>query len=359
MEASPGKKQTIEDVAREMGISIATVSRAFTGNGRISPLTREAVLETARRMGFQANPAAQRLATGRTDRLVPLFSLYLDLGSGTMKLQALQRGYDAPLHAYGNFDPYHPVAQTSLVENLTRHRPPAIICHASGFEQGTLNELRRYQNEGGIVITYDQPVDLDCDKVLYDWKDYYVKALRHLKELGHRDIGWYHPGPIGTVAQLDDTCRALDEPAGSDSWLPHFRDAMNECGLSLQPEWLWSGYGNEPGGAQLAERVLRLQKRPTALCIVNDRAAAGFIGAAWRAGLRVPQEVSVVGHDDLEMAAWFPIPITTVSSNIGTIAEQVVELTTSRIEGRYQGPPREVVVSGQLLHRDTTAPPAR
>jgi DNA-binding LacI/PurR family transcriptional regulator len=163
MEASSGKKQTIEDVAQAMGVSIATVSRAFTGNGRISPQTREAVLETARRMGFQANPAAQRLATGRTDRLVPLFSLYLDLGAGTMKLQALQRGlrqrgYDAPLHAYGNFDPYHPVAQTALVENLTRHRPPAIICHASGFEQGTLDELRRYQGEGGIVVAYDQPL---------------------------------------------------------------------------------------------------------------------------------------------------------------------------------------------------------
>jgi DNA-binding LacI/PurR family transcriptional regulator len=122
---------------------------------------------------------------------------------------------------------------------------------------------------------------------------------------------------------------------------------------------LWSGYGNEPGGAQLAELFLRQKKRPTALCIVNDRAAAGFIGATWRAGLRVPQDLSVVGHDDLEMAAWFPIPITTVSSNIGEIAEQVVELATSRIEGRYQGPPREMVVRGRLMLRNTTAPPAK
>jgi DNA-binding LacI/PurR family transcriptional regulator len=192
------------------------------------------VLETARRMGFQANPHAQRLATGRDERTVPIFSLYLDLGSSTQKLQALQaelhkRGYDAPLHAYGNFDPYHPVQQTALMEKLRRHQPPAIVCHASGLLPETVEELRRYQDEGGVVVTYDHVLDLECDRVIYDWTHSYVQALEHLKSLGHQDVGWYHPGPSGRVAQIDEVCRELGEPSGSDSWWPHFRAAMESA----------------------------------------------------------------------------------------------------------------------------------
>jgi DNA-binding LacI/PurR family transcriptional regulator len=353
------KKHTIEDVASAMGISIATVSRAFTGNGRISPKTREAVLETARQMGFSANPFAQRLAGGSVERVVPICSLYLDLGISTLKLQAIQNGFrerhiDAPLHAYGNFDPYHPVGQTTMIEKLRRQQPPAIVVHPSGLTQATFDELRCYQKEGGIVVSYDEPCDLDCDKVLYDWKESYVQTLQHLKALGHTAIGWYHPGPTGHVAQIDESCRALGEAEGSDSWLPHFQAAMEECELPLNMNWLWSGSGGEPAGAELAEIFVGLKERPTALCILNDNAVAGFIGRLWQLGLRVPEDVSVVGHDDLPMAAWFPVPITTVTGEVAQIAEAVVDLIMSRLDGKYQGPSREVILKGTVLQRQTT-----
>jgi LacI family transcriptional regulator len=313
-------------------------------------------------MGFQANPHAQRLATGRLDRTVPIFSLYLDLGSGTRKLQALQRelqkrGYDAPLHAYGNFDPYHPVEQAKLMAKLCSQRPPAIVCHASGLEPETVEELRRYQAEGGIVVTYDHALDLDCDRVIFDWQGCYAQALRHLKELGHRDIGWHHPGPASRVAQIDDNCRELGEPPGSDSWLPHFRDAMTECELPLRDEWLWSGMGDEPAGAMLGELYGALPHRPTALVIVNDRAVAGFIGALWRQKIGVPHDVSVVGHDNSDLAVYFPIPMTSISSGVEETAEAVVELAASRLEGAYSGPSREVIVRKNLICRATTCSP--
>lgn len=360
MKALPPTKHTIEDVAQALGISIATVSRAFTGNGRISPATRDRVLETARQMGFKANPFAQRLAGGQMDRVVPIFSLYLDLGVSTMKLQAIQSSFrevhiDAPLHAYGNFDPYHPVGQTTLMEKLRRHHPPAVVVHPSGLTPPTLDELRRYQDAGGVVVSYDEPCDLECDKVLYDWEDSYLKALRHLKELGHSAIGWYHPGPVGQVAQIDESCRALGEAEGCDSWLPHFRAAMQQCGLALRQEWLWSGSGGEPGGAQLAEIFHALPERPTALCIIGDYAAAGFIGRLWQMGLHVPDEVSVIGHDDLPIAPWFPVPITTMTSGVPQIASAVVELTMSRIDGSYSGTAREVRINSELAQRQSAA----
>jgi DNA-binding LacI/PurR family transcriptional regulator len=249
-------------------------------------------------MGFQANPHAQRLATGRVERTVPIFSLYLDLGSSTQKLQALQcelqkRGYDAPLHAYGNFDPYHPVEQVGLMAKLCCQRPPAIVCH---------------------------------------------------------------PGPSGHVAQIDEICRELGEPAGSDSWWPHFRAAMEECELPIRSEWLWSGSGRERGGALLGEIFLALPEHPSGLVIIDDHSVAGFIGALWKKQLQVPQEVSVIGHDDSDLAEYFPVPITTISGSIQSTATAVVDLVVSRLERSYSGPPREVVVQKDLICRASTGP---
>jgi DNA-binding LacI/PurR family transcriptional regulator len=94
----------------------------------------------------------------------------------------------------------------------------------------------------------------------------------------------------------------------------------------------------------LGEIYLALPERPSGLVIINDHSAAAFIGALWKQQVRVPEEVSVVGHDDSELARCFPIPITSISGSIQATASAVVDLVTSRLEGRYSGPPREVVV---------------
>jgi LacI family transcriptional regulator len=239
---------------------------------------------------------------------------------------------------------------------LCCQRPPAIVCHASGLTAETVEELRRYQDEGGVVVTYDHVLDLDCDRVVYDWTGSYVQALEHLKRLGHRDIGWYHPGPSGHVAQIDEICRELGEPAGSDSWWPHFRAAMEECELPIRSEWLWSGSGRERGGALLGEIFLALPEHPSGLVIIDDHSVAGFIGALWKKQLQVPQEVSVIGHDDSDLAEYFPVPITTISGSIQSTATAVVDLVVSRLERSYSGPPREVVVQKDLICRASTGP---
>jgi LacI family purine nucleotide synthesis repressor len=144
-----------------------------------------------------------------------------------------------------------------------------------------------------------------------------------------------------------------------------FERAMKEFDLKPRREWLlgsdviddtglYSGLYVE-GGVRLAQLFLKLKKRPTAVCLMDDSAAVGFAAELERAGVHVPGDVSVIGHDNLPIAQYGPLPLTTVTHPVDAIVEKVVELLHSRLEG-YDGPPRKVVIRGELIVRESTRP---
>ena len=161
------------------------------------------------------------------------------------------------------------------------------------------------------------------------------EAARHLLELGRRRIGFYTNGGL---------------PGGSR--LTGFRRALAEFGAPLREQWLFSGY-HEDGGARTALAFLNLAERPTGLCMVNDYAATAFIGTAQRAGIRVPEDVSVVSHADMPIARHGATPLTTMTHPVEIIVRHVVELLASRLENRHADPPREIVVRGELVRRQS------
>lgn len=333
------KPMTIQQVARELGVSPSTVSAAFSGKGTITAQRRVAVLESARALGYEPNPVAQRLRNGRCPKTVGLFSLGLDFGVATRKIQIIQRllsaqGYGVPLyvHSAGNV-----VQQSELMLTLRRQQPRAIICATRNLHPDTLAELEKYRGEGGIVVCYDEAMKIDCDQVEFDREDNNYQTARHLLELGHRDLGFY-------MERLS--------PDG-----PRFRGferALHEDGLQKRDEWLFSGGPSENGGMLLAQQFLKLKRRPTALCVVNDHAASAFVNAVLRAGLRVPEDVSVACHDDEPVTRSSMVSLTSGTQPVQKIAEQVVQLLLSRLDGSYCGPPRSVQVRGELIVRDST-----
>nr|MBC7612692.1 LacI family DNA-binding transcriptional regulator [Pseudopedobacter sp.] len=155
---------TMQDVAREVGVSKMTVSYALNGTGRMSEKTRQAVLEAAQRLGFERNPHAQRLSNGRSNNTVGLFSLWFDFGVGTQKMQLIQntlneRGFDVPIYGAGLRDCREANAQAAALSVIRRQKPDALVCSTAGLHEKALEELRRYQNEGGVLVCYDHPVD--------------------------------------------------------------------------------------------------------------------------------------------------------------------------------------------------------
>lgn len=346
---SERKPVTLQDVARATGISLATASLAINGKGRVSPETREAVRRAARELGFRADPAARRLATGRQSDTIALFSLFLDLGVFTLKLQRLQailieNGYTAPMYAYGEMvQDVHP-DHVALLENLRRQRPLAIACNINGLGTLAIAEIERYMDEGGYVVCFDGEPIFDCDTVTFDRADNTYQAAQHLIELGHRDIGFFN--------------------AHQRRRLSGFTRALQDGGIEVREEWLFGGSHRqsvyEESGALLAEQFLRLRHRPTGICIVNDPAAVAFIAQVQQHGVRVPEDVSVVGHDGLSIGKWASaVPLTTVSQPIDLIAQSVANLLLDRLRHNYEGPARQIVVRGELIRRKSTAPPQR
>lgn len=350
MKKSPDNQQiTLQDIADKMQLSLCTVSQALSGKGRVSAKTRERVCRVAQEMGFEPNAAAQRLANGGTNKNIALFSLYLDLGVVTRKLQLLQRnlherGYDAPIHAFGTDVGSKDINQAELLRNLRSLRPRAIVLYTMKLNDEAVDEVRQYIKKGGHVVAYDVPVDLECDKVLFDRSQNTYVAARHLLDIGHRKIGFY----VGSWPV-----------AGNSPRLAGLKTALSEFNAPLLKEWFefadsikWRP--DNDLGVQLAQFYLSRKNRPSAMCIVNDMIAASFVNTVRAHGLRVPEDVSVIGHDDLPFIRTFGL--TTVSHPVRIITDDVIELLTDRLEGGYDGKPQTKTVHGELKLRHSTMP---
>lgn len=346
--SKPEKPLTIIDVARILGVSKSTVSAAFTGNGNISRERQESVRQAALALGYQPNPHAQGLIKGHRNDTIALFARVLDAGAAAHKLRELQsllfqHGYMAPIYAFSSGLHTNPAAQCALLQSLREMRPRAIACNVTDLDPLAVKELQRFQEEGGVIVAYDYPLALKCDQVHFDREHNTYTAMRHLLELGHRNIGF----AVG-----------ISHPSSQPRMNGLLR-ALKEFDVPLQKEWLkYSPQGQgELSGAQLAEFFFAQKKRPTAMCIVNDYIASGFIFTLQRHGIRIPDDLSVVSHDDLPIARiGAPLPLTTMSQPVEEIAKHVARLLTERLDGTYSGKPRVVEVRGELKLRETTAP---
>jgi len=141
--------------------------------------------------------------------------------------------------------------------------------------------------------------------------------------------------------------------------LKGFCRALSEYGVSFREEWLFQNAAYESGGAQMAARYLSLVDRPSGLTIVNDYVALAFMVEVMRAGVRIPSELSVVGHDDQLIASYCPVPLTSMTQPVQNIAQAVIHLLMERIEGTIDDttPPRTIDIVGKMIERNSVTVP--
>jgi LacI family transcriptional regulator len=348
------KPPTIHDVAGALGLHKSTVSLALSGKGNVSAATRQKVLAAARELGYEPNPLAQRLAHGHRNATIGIFSGVLDVGLATEKILLIQRAlseraFEVPIYTCFDAAGDASKSQAAQIRQLCRQRPRAIVCATQMLERAVFDELYAYQRDGGIVVSFDLPAPLECDQVVFDRDHNAYQGARQLLEHGHRRIG----------VDITPNHAWLSGTAGDPQSyrLQGFRRALEEFGAPLRDEWLFRNPAYERGGAEMAQQFLQLRERPTALCIVNEYVALAFMVEVMRAGLRIPADVSIVSHDNQMIASYCPVRLTAASQPVETIARTVVDLLLDRLEGRHEGPPRTVTVRGELLQRDSVAPP--
>jgi DNA-binding LacI/PurR family transcriptional regulator len=345
---------TIHDVANALGMHKSTVSLALSGKGNVSLKTRAKVTEVANAMGYQPNPLAQRLAKGATNSLVCLCSGGLDVGLTTEKILLIQKelgkmALEVPIYTFAEWSSDSSQSQAAQVRNLCRQHPRAIVCAAQALNPVVFEELAQYQAKGGIVVSYDSETPLACDQVIFDREDNVYRGAQYLIEHGHTKLGLGISFPSRWPAKnvtRQQNLRVLG-----------FKRALKEAGLPFKEEWLYQNPTYEIGGAEMARHFLETKDRPTGLCIVNDYVTLAFMVEMANHGIRVPEDVSIVGHDNQPVAAYCPVPLTSVSQPAEEIALAVVDLLAERLAGST-APPRKVILRGELIERKSVARPA-
>ena len=334
---------TMDDVARACGVTKMTVSYALSGKRRISPETVRRVQEAARQLSYEPNLQARTLASGRGQG-VALFSMYLLPGGSARIIEKLQRGlnslgFDAPLHGFGAHDwQNNPARQVELVRALVGSRPRAVICNNTALCPDALDEFEKFIASGGTLICFGHESDLSCDQVLPNYAGMLQLATEYLIELGHRDIGLYDPGHANP-----------NDPASTG-----FYRALSEAGLKVNPKWIFTGPIYEEGGVFLAEQFLAMTKHPTAIVSVMDATASVFIQQVERAGWKVPDDISIIGMNDMPASKFWRPTLTAMHQPFDELAQHVVQLLERRLAGD-DAPPQRVRLMGHLVPRESTS----
>jgi LacI family repressor for deo operon, udp, cdd, tsx, nupC, and nupG len=328
----------IKDVAREVEMSTATVSRALRNLPGVSDETRARVMETARRLGYVPSPSAAGLATGQTRTVavvVPFVTRWFFAAVVQGAEEVLrERGYDLLLYNLaGDASARHRVFETNL---LTKRVDAVLVLKPSPEELARLVDLDRPVTIVGADLPGWATVRIDDELAART-------ATGHLLELGHRRIA-YVGGPSEGV--LDFTAPTARR-AG-------YRDSLEAAGIALDPRLEVDGDFTVKGGMHAARELLDRPERPTAVFAASDEMAIGALRIARELGLRVPEDLSVIGIDDHEMADFFDL--TTVGQPVheqGRVAAQQVLAALVNDEWR----PEQVVLPTRLVVRRTTAPP--
>ena len=325
---------TIRDVARAAGVSTATAARALGGYGHASPAARRKVSESARQLGYRPNVVARALVS-RTTTTVGL--------------------------VVGDIEnPFFAAAARGLADVMDAHGYTVLLANAdedAGRERRAVDALRARQVDGMVVVpapgaspehlaelvTAGVPlvlldravVGVAADSVLVRNVAGARAAVAHLAGLGHRRIGVVSDSP---------------EITSSAERIQGYRQALRAAGIAPEPGLISIGGPTRDDGEAAALRLLDRPDRPTAVFTANNFMTVGALRAARSLGLRIPEDVALVGFDDLEWTTLVQPPVTVVRQPVADLGRVAGERLLRRLEGDT-GPPKRIRLDANLIVR--------
>jgi LacI family transcriptional regulator len=333
---------TMDDVARAVGVSKSSVSRALNGvRSGVTPEVAERVLRAVEELGYVPNAIAASLKHQRTKTVGLILP---DVGNPFFALVAA--GIEAELSGAGytlliaNTANDHD-RETSLTRTLLERQVDALLVASTG---PTGPHLRLAMDRGVHVVLLDtHPRRLTTDCVMVDNRRGAGDATRHLLSLGHTDIGVVS----GLLANDSSAAERLDG----------VKRALAAAGLKLRPRRCVSGDYGMASAERGTKELLASRDRPTALFVTNNLMTIGALRAIAELGLLVPDDLSLVGFDDMD---WYPVanpPITAVAQPAYEIGAQAARRLLLRIRSRRQLKPEKILLPTELIVRASTAPP--
>lgn len=333
---------TIKDIAKHTGVSHSTVSRALRGSQLIATDTVERIRQAAAELGYLPSAAARSLKTNRSQVLGVIVSSMDDPFFSEI-LQGIEEGAQESDYslfiASAQRDPAH---QQKIVQAMVEHRAEGVIICSTSFSAEQGRQLLEYNLP--IVVVNNQAAEDYRYSIYHDDLDGSRQITRHLIELGHRRIAYLGNSLSGRTT--------LDRLTG-------FEQEMTAAGLPTLPGYVFQVPGGSPENALAArDHFLALPDHPTALVCFNDMLAIGLLQGLQGGGLRVPEDISLAGFDNIVFSAYTNPPLTTFDQPKRFIGSEAARLLLDLLSGAPVQP-KIHMLQGRLLVRQSTAPPAR
>ena len=323
---------SMKDIAQRCGVSVATVSKALNGQPDIGEETRSRIENTAREMGYMTNAAARALKTNRTYNLGVLFvderrsglaHEYFSAMLESFKVEAEAHGYDITFinHNVGG-------RRTSYVQHCLYRGVDGVVIACVDFTDPQVLELV----ESRIPLVTIDHIFNNRLAVVSDNVSGLEELVRHVYNKGHRKIAFLH-GENTTVTR---------------NRLTGFYRACEELGLEIPPEYIKGCVYHDPDRcAQATREILALEDRPTCIIFPDDFSYIGGLNVLNEAGLRVPEDISAVGYDGIQLAK--VLQLTTYSQNVAELGRIAADRLVSLIEHPKTTLIDRIMVPGGLL----------
>lgn len=327
---------SLRHVADLAGVSVATASRVMSGSSHpVSHETRARVLSAAGKLAFEPNRLARALVTSRSHTVGVIVHDIADPYFGE-----IVKGLEEELapHDYRMFvtsSERDPAKELSYVRTLQAHQVDAIVFAASSLTDRAYTQALTalaipFTSRGGVMIALSDQV-LDVPRVRFDNRTAVDQLVRYLADLGHRDIGY-----IGGPSDLEVSRVRLEA----------FHAVIDELGIPARVvEGGFTATGGERGMRTLLEHAAI-----TAVVVASDLMAIGATRAILAAGLQVPGDVSVAGFGDIPLAAYAPVPLTTMRVPTYEMGRAGARMLLAALDGER---PPDVILTGEIVERDS------
>lgn len=333
----PKAKVSIHDVAREAGVALSTVSNALAGKEIVKESTRVRIQEIADRMGYRVSVVARAL---RMQRTFTLGVLLADISN-----------------------PSSPDFLRGVEDVAERESCSLLVCNTDGVLEKQITQMKVLLDRrvDGLVLLsqYSDPplvrelLDSGTPFVLLQRRsrqhqDDYVgadnnegisAAVEHLVKLGHTRIG---------------LIRGPSESSTADERMIAFQESVARLQIDDDPELIVQGNYHVEGGYRAAKEFLAMRNRPTAILAANDMSAIGVMNAAHEAGVAIPDQLSVIGLDDIELASYAPINLTTIALQRRDMGAAAATLLMDRIKKKHKKA-KQVLFPMRLVVRGSTS----
>jgi LacI family transcriptional regulator len=331
----------IRTIARIANVSIATVSRTINRVSTVNPKMAKRVWDVIEKLDFVPNTQARALVSGRSKIFGLVVSeitnpFFPELIQGFEDI-AVENGYEI-LVSSTNHDPKR---MSHCIRRMLERKVEGVAIMTFGIEEPLLDQLAKRK----VPLVF---IDIGPDRpgvsvLKVDYHHGIRRAVQHLAALGHRQIAFV-TGPMRLHS--------------AQSRLAAFSKSMQECGITPEPNQIVEGDHTLEGGVAAMERLLLLDPLPTAVVCSNDMTAIGVLHKLYRKGLRVPDDISVIGFDDIHIAEVMMPPLTTVQMSRLDIAKAAFGALRSQVESPEQTHgKREFDIPTELIVRESTGFP--